>query len=91
MYGYRSPIRKISVGYRLNEACWGQGIATETLGMMTDFLLNEKGIEIITASTMIENRASARVLEKNGFDRVVHAVEEDWGYPEPTIADKWIR
>lgn len=64
MYGYRQPIRKISVGYRLLEECWGQGIATEALGMMVDHLLNEKGIEIITASTMIENQASAQVLKK---------------------------
>lgn len=51
MYGYRQPIRKISVGYQLLEECWGQGVATEALGMMVDHLLNEKGIEIITAST----------------------------------------
>ena len=59
--------------------------------MMVDHLLNEKGIEIITASTMIENQASANVLKKNGFALVVHAVGEDWGYPQPTVADKWIR
>ena len=47
--------------------------------------------EIITASTMVENKASARVLRKNGFDLVVSAVGEDWGYEELTIADKWIR
>jgi len=45
----------------------------------------------ITASTMVENKASARVLRKNGFDLVVSAVGEDWGYEELTIADKWIR
>jgi ribosomal-protein-alanine N-acetyltransferase len=39
----------------------------------------------------LENRASARVLEKNGFIQVSHAVDEDWGFPEPTPADKWIR
>ena len=91
MYGYRDPIHKISVGYRLLERCWGKGIATEALGIMIDYLYNETDIEIITASTMIENRASARVLTRNGFDLVVHAAEEDWGYETPTIADKWIR
>ena len=40
---------------------------------------------------MVENRASARVLEKNGFTLVARAVDEDWGYPAPTPADKWIR
>ena len=91
MYGYRAPIHKISVGYRLLERCWGKGIASEALRMMIDYLYNDTDIEIITASTMIENRASANVLLKNGFKLDVHAVGEDWGYEKPTITDKWIR
>ena len=90
-YGYREPIHKISVGYRLLERRWGMGIASEALGMMVDYLYNQTDIEIITASTMVENRASANVLRKNGFSLVVHAVDEDWGYDQPTVADKWIR
>jgi ribosomal-protein-alanine N-acetyltransferase len=91
MYGYREEIHKISVGYRLLKRYWGQGIATEALSLMVNYLYSETDIEIITASTMIENSASAAVLKKNGFDLVVHAVPEDWGYDEPTITDKWIR
>ncbi len=91
MYGYRGHIHKISVGYRLLKRCWGQGIASRALGMMIDYLYHETDIEIITASTMIENQASARVLTKNGFSLVAHAVGEDWGYDKPTITDKWIR
>ncbi len=45
----------------------------------------------ITASTMIENAASANVLRKNNFTLVVSGIGEDRGYPEPAIADKWIR
>ena len=91
MYGYRDPIHKISIGYRFLEKYWGRGIATDTLELMVDYLYGETDIEIITASTMVENRASAKVLEKHGFTLVVHAVGEDWGYETPTIADKWIR
>lgn len=91
MYGYRDPIHKISVGYRLLERYWGKGIAGEALEMMIDYLYKETDIEIITASTMIENQASANVLKKNGFQMVVHAVDEDWGYDKPTVTDKWIR
>lgn len=91
MYGFRDEIHKISVGYRLLERCWGKGVATETLGMMIDYLYNDTDIEIITASTMIENEASANVLRKNDFEMVNHAVDEDWGYESPTVADKWIR
>ena len=58
---------------------------------MLDYLFSQTDIEIVTASTMKENRASARVLEKNGFICTARSVEEDWGYDTPTIADKWFR
>ena len=91
VYGYRAPLRKASVGYRPLREMWGQGIATEALGLMVRELIENRGIEIITASTMVENRASANVLRKNGFTLVVSGIGEDWGYEEPTISDKWIR
>ncbi len=91
MYGFRDEYHKISIGYRLSECFWGKGIASEALSMMVDYLYNETDIEIITASTMVENIASACVLRKNGFDLVVHGVDEDWGYNTPTVVDKWIR
>lgn len=91
MYGFKDYIHKISVGYRLLESCWGKGIATQAAAMLVDYLYQETDIEIITASTMIENQASANVLKKNGFSLVAHAVGEDWGYDEPTLSDKWIR
>ena len=91
LYGYRDPIHKISVGYRLLKRCWGRGIASEALGMIIRYLYDETDIEIITASTMPENHASANVLRKNGFSLVVHAADEDWGYEAPTPTDKWIR
>lgn len=91
MYGYREPIHKVSVGYRLLERCWGRGVATESLKMMIDYLYNDTDIEIITASTMVENQASANVLRKNDFQMVAHAVYEDWGFADPVLTDKWIR
>lgn len=91
LYGYRDPIHKISVGGRLLERCQGQGVATEMLGLMVDYLYTETDIEIITASSMVENRASAALLEKNGFSLVSHAAREDWGFETPVIVDKWIR
>ena len=91
LYGFKDPIHKLSVGYRYLSRCWGRGIATEALKMMVDYLYDQTDIEIITASTMVENRNSANVLRKNGFSLVSHAVDEDWGFEEPTITDKWIR
>ena len=62
------------------QACWP----------MMEYLVNYTDVQIITASTMVENKASARVLIKNGFTLVNSAVPEDWGYAQPTLADKWI-
>jgi len=88
-YGFRDSLHKISMGYRLRECWWGHGFATEAACLMVGYLYGETDIEIITASTMIENEASAHVLEKADFIRTARSVEEDWGFPEPTIVDKW--
>lgn len=88
-YGLRDDVHKISVGYRLREKYWGRGIATEVVALMVDYLYTSTDIELITASTMVENHASARVLQKNGFIRTVSGVEEDWGYERLVSTDKW--
>ena len=88
-YGLSERLHKISVGSRLRECWWGHGFATEATRLMVGYLCGETDTEIITASTMIENKASAHVLEKVGFIRTARSVEEDWGFPEPTIVDKW--
>lgn len=91
IYSYQAPLLKASVGYRLLQKYWGMGIATEALSLMVEYLLNETNVRIITASTMLENKASANVLKKNGFKRFAHAVYEDWGFGSLTLTDKWIR
>ncbi len=91
LYSFKDPIHKISVGYRLREKCQGRGIATEALKIMVDYLYTKTDIEIITASTLPDNQASANVLIKNGFNLVVHNSPEDWGYENPLPTDKWIR
>ncbi len=82
-------LHKISVGYRLRERFWGQGLATEAARLMVGYLYGETDIEIITASTMVDNAASAHVLKKADFICTARGVEEDWGFGEPTIVDKW--
>lgn len=57
-YGYKESIQKTCIGYRLSPKFWGKGIATRTVALMVDYLYSNTDIEIITASTMIENQAS---------------------------------
>lgn len=91
LYGCRMPHWKVSVGYRLVERCWGKGIATETLGVLTRYLFEETDIKLITASTMADNKASAHVLRKQGFKSIGYTVFEDWGYTKPILTKKWIK
>ena len=88
-YGLRDELHKVSVGYRLREAFWGRGLATETAELMVGYLYEKTDIQIVTASVMVENPASARVLEKCGFIRTARGVEEDWGFEAPVIVDKF--
>lgn len=88
-YGLRDELHKVSMGYRLRESFWGQGLATEVAGLMVGYLYDKTDIEIVTASVMTNNPASARVLEKCGFIRTARGVGEDWGFDEPVVVDKY--
>lgn len=90
IYGYREETHKASIGCRFLERSWGKGIATETVGALVRYLTQEAGIESITASTMVKNKAIIPVVEKNGFLLVGSGVDEDWGYPQPIPVNKWV-
>ncbi len=62
-YGHRAEI-----GYWLAKPYWGQGIMTEALRSACDFALTEWKLVRITAHVFDFNQASARVLEKSGFE-----------------------
>ncbi len=88
-YDYRDRIHMVSIGARLREKYWKSGIGTEVAKLMADYLFGKTDIEIITASTMVENKASAHVLEKNGFMTTNSVHKEDWGRDGSTDAYRW--
>ncbi len=51
------------VTYWIDRACWGQGMATEALGL----LLEEISVRPIRARAASDNAGSIRVLQKAGF------------------------
>ena len=88
-YDYRDHLHMVSIGVRLREKYWKSGICTETAILMIDYLFNQTDIEIITASTMADNKASAHILEKLGFMTTNSIRKEDWGYDESTDTYQW--
>ncbi len=69
----------VEIGYGLNQAVRGQGLATEATGALIEYLRTTDGISGITAETAVDNLASQRVLEKNGFQRTGTSWSEDDG------------
>ncbi len=89
LYDYRDHIHMVSLGERLREKYWGSGIGTESTNLIINYLFGETDIEIVTASTMVENKASVRLLEKSGFTSTYSVHKEDWGRGESTDAYRW--
>ena len=59
--------RSANVGYWLGEPCWGRGIATAALRAFSEFAFAEFDLVRIDANVYEWNPASARVLEKAGY------------------------
>lgn len=88
MFDYKKRENKITVGYRLNEDYWNQKIATITLKLMVNYLVNEIGMETLQAFVMPENIYSSKVLLHNGFIKEDYTVEEkNWGGQETVSLD----
>lgn len=62
--GYRADL-----GYVLARPYWGQGIMTEAVRAVVDWAIGQPEIHRVWAVCDVDNRASARVLEKAGMER----------------------
>jgi RimJ/RimL family protein N-acetyltransferase len=60
---------RFDFGYVLSKRCWGNGYMPEALRPIVDWALQQKEIYRIWAFCDVDNRASARVLEKIGMQR----------------------
>jgi RimJ/RimL family protein N-acetyltransferase len=60
-------IYSAEIGYWLGEPFWNQGIATEAIRQMIEYCYYYFDIVRIYAEVFETNKASMRVLEKNGF------------------------
>jgi len=64
---FEAGSHRVEFGYWLGKAYWNQGIMTEAVGALSDYLHARFGIVRITAEVFSFNGRSARVLEKAGF------------------------
>jgi RimJ/RimL family protein N-acetyltransferase len=57
------------IGYVLGRSYWGNGFMTEAVRALSDVVLADPRFFRVQATCDVENRASARTLEKSGFVR----------------------
>jgi [ribosomal protein S5]-alanine N-acetyltransferase len=60
-------IKSGEVGYWVGEKFWGKGIATEAVRQMTEYAFYYFDLVRLYAEVFETNKASMRVLEKNGY------------------------
>ncbi len=67
----------VELGYRLNQAAWGHGYATEGSRALIHKGFTDMEVERVTANTMAVNTRSRRVMEKSGLS-FVRNFTGDW-------------
>lgn len=65
-----------AVGYCFSKEAWGQGYATEAATAVLRFGFEQLGLHKIFATCDVDNKGSARVLEKIGMRREGHFLED---------------
>jgi [ribosomal protein S5]-alanine N-acetyltransferase len=63
------PLQRGIVSYWVDEERTGRGLATAALAEVVDYAFAELELHRLEAGTLVDNVASQRVLEKNGFER----------------------
>jgi ribosomal-protein-alanine N-acetyltransferase len=66
----RGALQTAFLGYSVDEARAGRGLATEAIAEVVAYAFGELALHRVEAATAVENLPSQRVLEKNRFTRV---------------------
>lgn len=63
----KSRKKRCEIGYTVAKKRWNEGIATEVLIRVLEFLISDVGFETVRAMHDVRNKASGRVMEKAGM------------------------
>ena len=66
----RGPLQSAVVGYWVDQARNGRGLASAALAEAVEHAFGELGLHRVEAGTRLDNVRSQRVLERNGFTRI---------------------
>ncbi|GAB3652431.1 GNAT family protein [Nocardioides korecus] len=89
--------REGRLGYALDPAYVGRGLATEMARALLDVAFGQLGLRRVTAGCYADNLASWRVMEKLGMRREQHGVADSWhaelgwvdGFTYAVLREEW--
>lgn len=74
-FGPPSEIGEIEIGYSVMPSFQNKGYATEMVRALVEIALKDSRVKKISARTTVSNKASCKVLEKNGFKSFIRSIE----------------
>jgi len=79
----REALQSGTIGYWIDHARNGRGLASGAVGEILAYAFDRLGLHRVEAATLVDNIASQRVLEKNGFEKIGLArrflrIDEEW-------------
>ena len=75
---YRHEPCQAEIGYTLDRAHHGQGLMTEAVGRLLEYVFTDLGLHRVVAITDVANTASVRLLERLGLRREGHFIQNIW-------------
>jgi len=88
MFRWNPVYRSLGIGYCFDGPAWGKGYATEAVGAMLQWAYRELDLNRVEAELDTRNAASARVLEKLGFER--EGLRREDCVVSGEVSDSWI-
>jgi RimJ/RimL family protein N-acetyltransferase len=74
----KSDGRQAYIGITLSHSYWGKGYGEEASRRLLDYLFGELNLHRVVAECDVDNAASLLLLERIGFRREAHLIENIW-------------
>ena len=88
MFRWNPGYKSLGIGYCLDEPVWGKGYATEAVRAMLEWAYGTLDLNRVEAELDTRNVASARVLEKLGFQR--EGLRREDCIVSGEVSDSWV-
>ncbi len=74
-----TPVGKIvHLGYFTFQQYWGNGYVSEALEKLLEYAFTENNVYRVTTGCLAENKASERVMQKNGLIKEAEHLDYEW-------------